>query len=112
MANDKRWRLISYDIRDDKRYRKVHKLLKGVARPVQYSIFRSRMDDRQIERLRWKLASLMDPADSLLIVDLCPGCATRVISRNHVEGWTSEVVRFQIYPPASERSADQGSSDE
>lgn len=111
MANDKRWRLICYDIREDKRYRKVHKLLKGVARPVQYSIFRSRMDDKELERLRWKLASLMDPEDALLIVDLCPSCGARVISRNHVEGWTSEVARFQIYPPASD-TGDQGSSDE
>jgi CRISPR-associated protein Cas2 len=96
MSADKRWRLICYDIRDVKRYRKVFKLLRGAGRSVQYSIFRARLDDRQTEQLRWELSRLMAPEDSLLIIDLCPRCASNVVSRNHVEGWTTEPASFSI----------------
>lgn len=96
MSADKRWRLVCYDIRDPKRYRKAHKILKGVGRPVQYSIFRCRMDDQEIEKLRWELAKVLDQSDRVLVVDLCPGCAERVISRNHVEGWARTPETFRI----------------
>lgn len=96
MSADKRWRLVCYDIRDPKRYRKAHKILKGVGRPVQYSIFRCRLDDQEIEKLRWELAKVLDAADRVLVVDLCPRCAERVISRNHVEGWTRTPETFRI----------------
>ncbi|MEO8906236.1 MAG: CRISPR-associated endonuclease Cas2 [Polyangiaceae bacterium] len=96
MSIDKRWRLICYDIRDVKRYRKVFKLLRGAGRSVQYSIFRARLDDRETEQLRWELSRLMAPEDSLLIIDLCPRCASTVVSRNHVEGWTTEPASFTI----------------
>lgn len=96
MSADKRWRLVCYDIRDPKRYRKAHKILKGVGRPVQYSIFRCRLDDQEIEKVRWELAKVLDATDRVLVVDLCPGCAERVISRNHVEGWTRAPETFRI----------------
>lgn len=98
MNPEKRWRLVCYDIRDDKRYRKVFKLLRGIGRSVQYSIFRCRLDDREIERLRWELAQLMAPEDALLVIDLCPSCASHVISRNHVAGWTKQEPTFCIAP--------------
>jgi CRISPR-associated protein Cas2 len=85
---DRRWRLICYDIRDPRRWRQVHKIVRGCGRRVQYSVFRARLDDRQLERVRWRLAAAMAPEDSLLIVDLCPACASNVVSRNHVEGWS------------------------
>lgn len=116
MANEKRWRLVCYDVRDDKRYRAVYKIVRGAGERVQYSVFRCRLDDREAERLRWRLAQVMDPVDALLIVDLCPRCATNVVTRNHVEGWTEEPPTFRIIgrrptlaPPASVRPADQGS---
>jgi CRISPR-associated protein Cas2 len=104
MSAEKKWRLICYDIRDPKRYRKLYKIMKGVARRIQYSVFRSRLDDREVEQLRWKLARILDPDDRLLVVDLCPSCASRVISKNHVEGWTETQDTFTIVrSQASER---------
>ena len=97
MSVDKKWRLVCYDIRDPKRYRKVFKILRGTGRSVQYSIFRCRLDDREAEKLRWRLAKVMDDVDSLLIVDLCPGCAGKVISRNHVDGWTEVPATHRIF---------------
>jgi len=96
MTVDKRWRLVCYDVRDPKRYRRIYKILRGSGDPVQYSIFRSRLDDRESERLRWRLASVMDPKDALLIVDLCPSCARKVVSRNHVAGWSEAPPPFRI----------------
>lgn len=101
MSSEKRWRLICYDIRDDKRYRQVHKIVTGAGESVQYSVFRARLDDLEVERLRWRLANVMAPEDALLIVDLCPRCARNVIARNHVEGWAEEPSPFRIIGASS-----------
>lgn len=96
MAATKRWRLVAYDIRDPARWRKVYRIVRGAGEPVQYSLFRCRLDNRDVERLRWELARVMAPEDSLLIVDLCPTCASNVVARNHVEGWETEPPTFRI----------------
>ena len=85
-----RWRLISFDIRDPKRYRQVAKIIKAYAVRIQYSVFRARLDDRETERLRWELSRAMAEEDALLVLDLCPRCAARVISQNQVDDWTAE----------------------
>ncbi|HEU4733915.1 MAG TPA: CRISPR-associated endonuclease Cas2 [Kofleriaceae bacterium] len=96
MAVDKRWRLVCYDIREPARWRKVYKVVRGAGTHVQYSIFRCRLDDRELEKLRWELSRVMAPEDALLVVDLCPRCAGNVISRNHVEGWDEVPQTFRI----------------
>lgn len=105
MAADKRWRLICYDVRDDKRYRKVFKILRGVGHSIQYSIFRARLDAREVERLRWELIKVMSPEDRLLIVDLCPSCASNVIARNHVAGWEEEEPTYRVIPVKTDAHA-------
>jgi CRISPR-associated protein Cas2 len=96
MSADKKWRLVCYDVSDPKRYRRLHKVMKGVGHAVQYSVFRCRLDDRELEQLRWKLAKIVDATDRLLVVDLCPSCARRVVARNHVEGWAEPPASFAI----------------
>jgi CRISPR-associated protein Cas2 len=96
MSVDKRWRLVCYDIRDPARWRKVYKIVRGRGTRVQYSVFRCRLDPIEVERMRWELAQVMDATDALLIVDLCPTCASNVISRNHVEGWQEQVSSFRV----------------
>lgn len=119
MSAEKRWRLVCYDVRDEKRYRKLFKIVKGAGEAVQYSIFRCRLDDLETERLRWRLSKVMAPEDSLLIIDLCPSCAHRVVARNHVEGWSEAPAAFRIIggckhekdakPPRERPGKDQGS---
>lgn len=104
-AADKRWRLICYDIRDPARWREVYKIVRGHGHRVQYSIYRARLDNLQIERLRWELARAMDAEDSLVIVDLCPTCASNVISRNHVEDWQEPISPFRIIGDAAASKA-------
>ena len=99
----RRWRLVCYDIRDPKRYRKLYKIIRGHGERLQYSIFRCRLDDRQTERLRWRMLKCMEPEDALLIVDLCPGCADRIVSRNHLHGWTDPASTFRIIGGCAEQ---------
>lgn len=96
MSAEKRWRLVCYDIRDPARYRKAYRIIGGAGERVQYSVFRCRLDDREMERLRWRLAKVMDAEDALLVVDLCPSCARRVISKNHVPGWDEQPSSYVV----------------
>jgi CRISPR-associated protein Cas2 len=107
MSADKRWRLICYDIRDPARWREVYKIVRGRGHRVQYSIYRARIDDLQVEHLRWDLSRVMAAEDSLLIVDLCPSCTANVISRNHVDGWEEPIPPFRVIGV----TAMQGSND-
>jgi CRISPR-associated protein Cas2 len=94
MHSDRRWKLISYDIREAKRYRRVFKILKGYGHSVQYSVFRACLDDRTLEQLRWRLETELAPEDSLLIIDLCPACAGRVRVRNRPNDWAALPASF------------------
>lgn len=110
MSADKRWRLVAYDVRDVKRYRKVFKIMRGAGHSVQYSLFRCHLDAREVEKLRWKLSEVMAAEDRLLIVDLCPTCATHVVSRNHVDGWEAQEATYKVFE--DDRSHDHGSTDD
>lgn len=86
----KRWMLISYDVRNPARLRKVAKILEGYGERIQFSVFRARLPDREAERLRWELAKVMSPEDELLLVGLCTACAGKISSRQAKEAWLSE----------------------
>lgn len=63
--------LVCYDIRDDKRLRKVHKLMKAYGEPWQYSVFYCTLkaiDRVRLENAMRELLNLKE--DQLLIVDL------------------------------------------
>jgi|SRR2546425_8393738 len=97
MGEDRFWYLVCYDVRDQRRLRQTHKLLKGYGTSLQYSIFRCRLNLRQLERLRWELEKMLDPEDSLMIAGLCTGCIARVVVRNPRVQWPLEgQPRFRI----------------
>ena len=106
MAVAKRWRLVSYDVRDPGRWRRVYRLLRGAGKPLQYSVFRCRLDEREMQRLRWELAKVMTKDDRLLVVDLCPSCVQRVVTSGGDQEWTIEEPTFQIYPLPSDQAPD------
>lgn len=70
---DKHWHLVSYDVRDAKRLRRVAKKLEGYGGRVQYSVFRCRLDRETLEKLHWELNEIMESEDDLLIIPLCEG---------------------------------------
>jgi CRISPR-associated protein Cas2 len=90
------WALVCYDIRDDRRLRRVAKLLEGHGERVQYSIFRVRLSGTDEERLRWKLTQLTTAEDSWLIIRLCGTCADRVRERDTRSVWREEPARHVV----------------
>jgi CRISPR-associated protein Cas2 len=98
MAEKRQWWLITYDVREPKRWRVVYRALRGVGQRVQYSVFRARLSRRELEKLRWELERRMTAADSLLIVGLCAACAGKVVTRGESapEDWDVEPPRWQI----------------
>lgn len=71
--------LIAYDIPNDKRRTKTHKILSGFGDWTQYSVFECFLDKRELVSLRAKLQDVLDPAeDSVRIYPLCDACQKRV----------------------------------
>ena len=96
MAENKLWYLVCYDISEPKRWRRAYKLLKGYGRRVQFSIFRCRINKRQLERMRWELEKILDAEDRLLISTLCDTFAMNVISGNSISDWDKDQPRFAV----------------
>lgn len=52
--------VVSYDIPNDKRRRKVNKILEGYGRRVQYSVFECDLDETKTTRLELQLMQAID----------------------------------------------------
>ena len=97
MAENKNFYMICYDIRDPKRWRKAHQLLKGYGESLQYSIFRCRLTQREREKLRWELEKILAQEDSLLLVGVCDRCVERIQACNRPETWTVDQESFRVF---------------
>lgn len=63
--------LVCYDVRDPKRLRRVHKLMKAYGEPWQYSIFYCTLKDIDRVRLENQLRETVNlKEDQVLVVDL------------------------------------------
>lgn len=70
--------LVTYDICDDKRLRRVHKLLKGYGEWVQLSVFQCRLSRRRQAELQALLDGLIiHQHDHVLMMDLGPADQVR-----------------------------------
>jgi len=96
MAENKFWFLVSYDIRDPKRLRRVAKKMEGYGIRIQFSVFRCRLNERKVERLKWELEKIMKEDDDLLIISLCSNCAEKVHKRSGNDEWITKPVTFEI----------------
>ena len=97
MGTDKNWYLLCYDIRDQKRWRKVFKKLKGRGEWLQYSIFRVHLNKTQLEALRWEIEDILTEVDDLMIIRLCHGCGQRVIDSKKSHNWKNAPPVFDIF---------------
>ncbi len=71
--------LISYDVSDDTRRRRIMEALKDFGRRVQYSVFECNLDERAMGELLGRVDFEIDPAtDSCRLYRLCEGCAAEV----------------------------------
>lgn len=89
--------LIAYDVPDDRRRAKVHRVLSGFGTALQYSVFRCALSPLERSRLRDKLWEVFHPReDRLLLADLGPE-PTR--GRQALEIWGQEL---EVPLPAEE----------
>jgi CRISPR-associated protein Cas2 len=74
-----RW-VISYDISNDKRRRKVVKILEGVGFRVQYSVFECDLTHKQLAAVQKRLEPLVKAktTDSIRVYRLCAECRDNV----------------------------------
>ena len=71
--------VIAYDIPDDKRRTKVHKILLGHGKWTQYSLFECFLTRKQLLLLRSKLEEhLVAKEDSVRFYPLCANCVSKV----------------------------------
>jgi CRISPR-associated protein Cas2 len=90
------WYLVCYDIRDDARLRRVQKLMLGYGHRLQYSIFRCRLTDRDIERMKWELSKIMESEDSLVVVSLCKACVGKLRVDGSRVSWPKDKPGYEI----------------
>jgi CRISPR-associated protein Cas2 len=72
MSQRHRW-LVSYDVSDAKRLRRLHRLLSGYGDAVQYSVFVCDLTPSERQLLREQIAQRMhEREDRVMLVDLGP----------------------------------------
>ena len=96
MSENKGWYLVSYDIRDAKRWRKAYQIVRGYGTRLQLSVFRCWLSVRQLEQMRWEMEKQLDKEDSLLFVPLCSSCIGRLVARNRPESWKDDDAPAKI----------------
>ena len=70
---------IAYDIPDDKRRTKIHKVLLGFGKWTQYSLFECFLSRKELILLQAKLSEhLMAQEDSVRFYPLCASCVSKV----------------------------------
>jgi CRISPR-associated protein Cas2 len=71
--------VVSYDIPEDKRRTKIHKILKSYGQWMQYSVFECDLTEMQYAKLRSRLSKLIKPEqDSIRFYFLCGCCQDKV----------------------------------
>ena len=73
--------VVTYDIRDDQRLRRVFKLMRGYGDHLQYSVFRCELNERERIELVEKLTQAIQAAeDQVLLFPLGPAGGQREVS--------------------------------
>lgn len=73
--------LITYDIVKDRTRTKVSKILEDYGVRVQYSVFESDMNEKELEIVLRKLKALIDPSeDNIKFYNLCGNCVSKTLS--------------------------------
>lgn len=71
--------VIAYDIPDDRRRTKIHKILSGFGTWTQYSLFECFLSKKELVQLKAKLAKhLEDTLDNVRFYPLCVSCVEKV----------------------------------
>ncbi len=75
---DKALYVIAYDIPDDRRRTKVHKILSGFGKWTQYSLFECHLTSKQLVQLQARLERHLKPdEDSVRLYYICESCVAK-----------------------------------
>ncbi|MGI8588308.1 MAG: CRISPR-associated endonuclease Cas2 [Chloroflexia bacterium] len=78
-VRDSGFYVVAYDIPDDKRRTKVHKLLRGFGQWTEYSLFECFLTKKELLQMRERLDQHLDAeTDRVRIYALCENCLGRV----------------------------------
>jgi CRISPR-associated protein Cas2 len=70
--------LVAYDISDDRRRTKIHKILCGFGQWTQYSIFECHLSDKEMVALHGRLDNVIDPKeDNIRFYHICQACQSK-----------------------------------
>lgn len=73
--------IITYDITKNKIRRKVSKILEDYGVRVQYSVFESDMNEKELNKVIVYLKKIIDTTtDNIKFYDLCGKCETKTLS--------------------------------
>jgi len=73
MSHSKKY-LICYDIRDPRRLRRVHRMMRDVGEPVQFSVFEAELTSTELADFQQRLLALIDAdVDSIGFYTMPPG---------------------------------------
>lgn len=65
--------IVTYDVRDSKRLRKVYRMMRGYGDHLQLSVFRCTLSTRELAELRRRLEPLLKSSeDQVLFVNIGP----------------------------------------
>lgn len=74
--------LVSYDIVNDKKRTKLHKMLKNYGVRNQYSVFECDLDGKKYVELEYKIKKIkIEIGDSIMVYPLCSICESKIIRR-------------------------------
>lgn len=71
--------VVAYDIPDDKRRTRIHKILKGFGQWTEFSLFECFLTKKEVLQMRAKLDKYLDAReDRVRIYTLCESCLAKV----------------------------------
>src|SRR6266702_4550467 len=71
--------VVAYDISDDRRRTKVHKVLRGFGQWTEFSLFECFLTKKELLQMRAKLDKHLDASnDKVRIYTLCDSCLPRI----------------------------------
>ncbi|MGZ3647131.1 MAG: CRISPR-associated endonuclease Cas2 [Ktedonobacteraceae bacterium] len=71
--------VVAYDISDDKRRNKIHKILKGFGQWTEFSLFECFLTRKELLQMRAKLDKYLDSnTDKVRVYLICDACMTKI----------------------------------
>jgi CRISPR-associated protein Cas2 len=72
--------VVSYDIHDDKRRNRIHKVLKNFGERIQFSVFECDLTKEQLLRMQHALKPIIEEKDqdSVRFYHLCDSCQRKI----------------------------------